>query len=279
MKTKIATLALIAMTILSCNSSKNTQIETTNTNSENPNSSVVNSNLENTQWTLVTLEGHEVHKLNDDDQEIQFTLNPDGNRVNGFSGCNTFMGTYTLSEGNKIKFSKMASTRRACPEAAIKESELINVFEMADTYVIAEGQLRLKVGNREALAYFKPTEMKGEPITEKYWKLITFEGQPVKMEKNQEREIYFILKTQDNNVTGFAGCNNFNGTYTLEKGNRIRFNQMLSTLKACPDVNVNESEFLKVFELTDNYTIKDDKLSLNVGRRAPLAVFEAVYLD
>jgi heat shock protein HslJ len=60
---------------------------------------------------------------------------------------------------------------------------------------------------------------------------------------------------------------------------RIGFSQMASTMKACPDVNVDESAFLKVFELTDNYTINDDTLRLNVGRRAPLAVFEAVYFD
>ena len=46
----------------------------------------------------------------------------------------------------------------------------------------------------------------------------------------------------------------------------------------CPDVAVNESEFMEVFELADNYTIYNDTLSLNVGRRAPLAVFEAVYM-
>ena len=70
-----------------------------------------------------------------------------------------------------------------------------------------------------------------------------------------------------------------NGEYTLEEGNRIRFSNMAVTMKACPDVGVNEKEFLKVFELADNYTIQDDTLSLNVGRRAPLAVFEAVYFD
>ena len=49
-------------------------------------------------------------------------------------------------------------------------------------------------------------------------------------------------------------------------------------MMACPDVAVNEADFLEVFELADNYTIVNDVLSLNVGRRAPLAVFEAVYM-
>ena len=117
------------------------------------------------------------------------------------------------------------------------------------------------------------------PITEKYWKLITLEGQKIIMAENQEREIFFTLKTDEKRITGFAGCNTLSGSYSLENGNRIRFSNMATTLRACPDVAINESGFLEVFELADNYTIHNDTLSLNVGRRAPLAVFEAVYFE
>ncbi len=113
-------------------------------------------------------------------------------------------------------------------------------------------------------------------ITNKYWKLITLDGKPETMARNQERERYFTLKTDRNWVEGFAGCNSFNTTYTLEKGNRIRFSPTAATLKACPDVDVNEQAFFEVFGLADNYTVRGDTLSLNVGRRAPLAMFKAV---
>lgn len=115
-------------------------------------------------------------------------------------------------------------------------------------------------------------------ISNKYWKLVTLEGQKVTMVPNQERELYFTLNKEQNTINGFAGCNSFSGSYTLEKGWRLRFSNIAATLKICPDVKVNESEFLKVFELADNYTVVDNTLSLNVGKRAPLAVFEAVYL-
>lgn len=114
-------------------------------------------------------------------------------------------------------------------------------------------------------------------IVNKYWKLKTLEGKSIEMAENQEREQYFILKS-DGTVSGFAGCNQFNGQFKLSEGNRIRFNENLGlTMKSCPDVDINENEFMEVFKLTDNYTISGDILNLNVGRRAPLAEFEAVY--
>ncbi len=114
-------------------------------------------------------------------------------------------------------------------------------------------------------------------ITEKYWKLVELEGQQVVMNEGQQEEAHFILKTDSSRVTGSTGCNYINGEYTLEEGNRIRFSNFAATMRSCAEVP-NEHEFLEVFELTDNYTINGDTLMLNVGRRAPLAVFHAVYM-
>nr|WP_242540405.1 META domain-containing protein [Trinickia mobilis] len=38
-------------------------------------------------------------------------------RVSGFSGCNRYMGSYTLKNGG-LSFGPLASTRKACPSAA-----------------------------------------------------------------------------------------------------------------------------------------------------------------
>lgn len=107
------------------------------------------------------------------------------------------------------------------------------------------------------------------------WKLKTLEGKEMS-DLNLQKDVYFMLNSKENRVSGFAGCNSMMGGYTLQEGNRIHFTQMGSTMMACPDVTFSESDFLKVFELADNYTINNNELSLNVGRRAPLAVFEAV---
>lgn len=275
MKINFVTLVLIAVTAMSCNTGKKSNTGSdaaAETNNEM-------AAIENTKWVITTLEGKDVAGRKNDGEPIYFTLNSEDHRVNGFSGCNTFMGTYKIEDGNRISFSQMAMTRMACPEGDIKESEIISIFENADNFTISDGKLALNKARRAPLAEFKEAEEDTAPIVGKYWKLKTLEGQDVEMAENQEREIYFTLNSEDQRVNGFAGCNTVSGSYTLEEGNRIRFSNMLTTLKACPDVNVNESEFLKIFELADNYTIVDDVLSLNVGRRAPLAVFEAVYFD
>ncbi len=133
-------------------------------------------------------------------------------------------------------------------------------------------------GNRmEADVESKYVLAKVSDIVEKYWKLIELNGEPVAAAENQAREPHFILKIENNRVTGSGGCNTFNGTYTIENLNRIKFSQMATTMMACFDMEI-ESNFLKALEMADNYTVNGDTLSLNRARMAPLARFVVVYL-
>lgn len=270
MKLHLVTFVLAALVLNSCGPAKNKEImESIDTAfSQIPTE---------TFWQLQTLEGKDFSNFTNNGQNVGFTLHEKDNKISGFAGCNNFFGTYKFEHGNRISFSSMGATKMACPDVAFNEHEFLNIFGLADNYTLNGNTLSLNVGRRAPLAIFKKVEKSNDGITEKYWKLKTLEGKEVKMSKNQEREVFFTLKNKDNRVTGFAGCNTLMGTYSLEEGNRIRFSKMATTLMACPDIDFNESEYLKVFELADNYRITGDILELNVGRRAPLAVFEAVY--
>lgn len=269
MKKKLATLAIITLTMISCGTTQKSNDQTKEDQSQS-------TDITNTTWELVKLEGQDIDQSERKGQKIQFTLNSVDEKASGYSGCNTFNGAYTLEEGNRISFSQMASTRMACPESDVNEQDILDVFNSTDNYTINNGVLSLNVGKRAPLAVFKKVKSKNE-IVEKYWKLVKLEGQDIEMADNQEREIYFRLKTADNTIIGFAGCNTLNGQYKLKEGNQIDFLNIGVTMKLCPDVDVDESGFLKVFELANNYNINGDQLILNVGRRAPLAIFEAVY--
>jgi heat shock protein HslJ len=115
------------------------------------------------------------------------------------------------------------------------------------------------------------------PITEKYWKLVSLKGKPIDKEKKTIKEPFFILKLNNDQIVGHGGCNSFSGKYELKEGNRIIISKLMSTLMACP-ANEIEIEFVKILESVDNYTIQGDTLFLQKARMAPLARFESVYL-
>lgn len=124
------------------------------------------------------------------------------------------------------------------------------------------------------------TETTKEGITEKYWKLVEINGKAVEKNPNAAREAHIILKTDNNRLTGSGGCNVLSGGYELnEQTLRIKFSQVVSTMMACSDMEV-ESQLLKVLGTVDNYSLSADgnTLSLNKAKMAPLARFEVVYL-
>lgn len=113
-------------------------------------------------------------------------------------------------------------------------------------------------------------------ITEKYWKLVELNGHPVTPGPN---DTYITLKLDGQRVIGSGGCNRLAGTYTLGAMNRVRFSQIVSTEMACTQGMETETEFLDVLDMTDSYDVKGDRLVLNRARMAPLARFEAIYMQ
>ncbi|MGE0801230.1 MAG: META domain-containing protein [Lautropia sp.] len=113
-------------------------------------------------------------------------------------------------------------------------------------------------------------------VTEKYWKLVELNGQPVPA---LQREPHLILKAAEERVNGFGGCNTFTGSYRInEAASRISFDRVASTMRACQSGMDVEKAFHDVLRAVDNYSYDGERLTLNRARMAPLARFEAVYL-
>jgi heat shock protein HslJ len=66
-------------------------------------------------------------------------------RVSGDSGCNTFSGTYQLHGGDEIAIGSLASTQRACADAAVgtQEQQYLAALSLAKTYRVTGDQLTL----------------------------------------------------------------------------------------------------------------------------------------
>lgn len=164
-----------------------------------------------------------------------------------------------------------------------KEGGMITVGE-------GEGMMKLKVGEN----FLTMLDREGNKITgeladnyvlakvdkelvEKYWKLTELFGEPVTTPEGG-KEAHMILKQEGNRVNGNAGCNSFSGTFTLKPGNRISFSKMASTMMMCSNMET-ETKFHQILEMADNYVVNGDSLVLNKARMAPLARFEAVYMN
>ncbi|MFC4259785.1 META domain-containing protein [Marinobacter lacisalsi] len=100
--------------------------------------------LTNTYWKLMSLKGTEVDVPRGAQGEPHMIFRDDG-KVNGFSGCNRFVGEYTV-RGANLLFDSMASTKMACPDDSF-ETPLYEVFSQT-AGVFLEGKV-LKLLNEK----------------------------------------------------------------------------------------------------------------------------------
>lgn len=110
-------------------------------------------NIVEKYWKLTDINGQPI-KNPAMNQEAHFILKIEGGKVFGNGGCNNFNGTYELKPGNRISFSRLASTMMAC-EDVDSEGALFNVFEMTDNYTIQGDTLFLNKARMAPLARFE----------------------------------------------------------------------------------------------------------------------------
>jgi heat shock protein HslJ len=148
MKIQLLVTLLSAYGLLSCNTpAKNTEVAKTT-------EATMSTELLETYWKVVEINGQAVVNPPANQKEAHLLLKKDGNRLQGSGGCNTLMGSYELMEGNRIKFSGVASTRMACPDMSI-ETELGKAIEMADNYAINGKFLMLHKAKMAPLVKFE----------------------------------------------------------------------------------------------------------------------------
>ena len=75
------------------------------------------------------------------------------------------------------------------------------------------------------------------------------------------RELSITLEESTNSVSGFAGCNNFFGTYSLDQ-NRLTFKNIATTKKFCEkEVNEIENQLITVLNSINTFSLNEDVLS------------------
>lgn len=113
----------------------------------------VGNELEDRYWKLIELNGKPVAASQNPKKEAHMILKKEGNTVNGNGSCNSFRGSYEVTDGMKIKFSKVAATLMACPDMQVEDG-FFKVLEMADNYYVNGDTLQLNKARMAPLAKF-----------------------------------------------------------------------------------------------------------------------------
>jgi copper homeostasis protein (lipoprotein) len=113
-----------------------------------------NNEISEKYWKLIELNGKEIVLGKNQNIAPHLTLKNENSRVYGNGGCNAFQGTYELSDQNKIKFSKMTSTKMFCDYMEM-ETAMLNALEMADNYSAKKDTVTLNNATMVSLAKFQ----------------------------------------------------------------------------------------------------------------------------
>lgn len=104
-------------------------------------------------WKLIELMGNPIQSQ-PAMREIHMILKEENSRVQGFSGCNNFLGSYELKEANRLSFSQMMSTKMACLNDMETETQFLDVLQQTDIYYLHGDTLQLIRAKMAPLAKF-----------------------------------------------------------------------------------------------------------------------------
>jgi heat shock protein HslJ len=214
--------------------------------------------IEGSTWKLVGLPGHDSSALGGAKRPV--TARFEAGRISGFSGCNRFMGGYTVDR-DKLAIGTLAGTMMACPgpEMAL-ESAFQRALAGTFRFAISDDRLTLTPASGAPLVFQMAPAPRLEGVT---WEVTGFNNgrQAVVGALSGTR---LTLSFQDGMVQGHSGCNTFRATFKRD-GDRLAIGPAAVTRMACAGDGVmqQEREFLAALETTTLWTIQDGMLDMH----------------
>ncbi len=181
-------------------------------------------------------------------------------RVSGFSGCNQFVGGYTL-ERDSLVVSSLAGTMMACPDAQMAlEKTVRSGLTGTLRHAITGDRLTLTPASGSPLVFERepPPQLAGVK-----WSVTGFNnGRQAVVSPVRDTTLTMVF--DKGMVQGSSGCNTYRAAYTSE-GNRLAIGPAVTTRKACPAEGVmqQEREFLAALETAKLWDIRGGMLDVH----------------
>ncbi len=207
--------------------------------------------LQAAPWTLSELDGQSI----DASAGITATFGADGS-LTGSAGCNDYFGDYS-TDGALLTVSQLAATRKACEQDVMDtEGLFLTLLETAATWSLDGSTLTVTSSDGGALVFGgggsgEPTPFAGTEWTLQSMNFLDVTGSGIT-----------AVFSEEFTVAGFAGCNQYNGGYSIDQ-DAIVIGPLLATRKACEaDATTIENEYLLTMELVDTLAISGQTLTL-----------------
>jgi heat shock protein HslJ len=191
-----------------------------------------------------------------------------GGRVAGSGGCNVYNPTAVIA-GATIKVGSVASTAIGCPPPA-SEVEAAYLRNLANASTFTANGDALTIFDASGAAILGYAAAPANPL-EGAWIVTGYNN-------GQEAVVSPVAGTTltavftDDAVSGDAGCNDYNGGYTLD-GRKVAIGPLASTQKACDQpVMDQEAQFLTALQTPATVEVSGATVTLRSASGAMLVV-------
>lgn len=214
--------------------------------------------IEGPIWRLTSLDGLDPGMLRGAMRPVTARFN--AGRIDGFSGCNSFFGAYTI-DGDRVVIGSLGGTMMACPDAPMAvETAVKRALAGTFRYTLADRHLTLDAGAAPVMVF----QMEPAPVLEgAAWKVTGFNnGRQAVVSPLPGTTLSLTFK--GGTVAGFGGCNSFRAKYTAT-ADRVVIGPAAATRKLCMGEGVmqQEREFLAAVEAATTWAFDGRLLDMH----------------
>jgi len=219
------------------------------------------------KWVLKSMNNRNANELFAD-KIPTLIFNFGTEQISGNAGCNTYIGKFTYNKG-ELKAPNLVLTQMACFKKN-SEPEFINLLGNTSKLSIMNGDLIFSQNNKPVLVFYRD-----KPVTASdlggAWKLQTMDGKDA-MTEFKDKVPTMMFNFTENKITGNAGCNDYNTTFTLSN-NVLEIGPFITTRMSCENIEA-ESKFINMLpgrvdvDFENNLlTIRKDNKTIMTFRR------------
>jgi heat shock protein HslJ len=251
----VAALALTGLGLAACGDDSGSSADATAAPA-----ALANTGLASSSWVLSTYSaaGKDVPAVARPEAPLDFS---DTDALSGSTGCNQFAGTYTADD-SALTITLGPVTQRACESTILQaqETAVLALLPKVASYSIDSDTLTMKDGNdAEVLVYtLGLTSLEGTD-----WTATGINNGKQAVEANAQTGSVTARFGTAGALSGSAGCNDYNATYTVAGTDGLTIGPIASTKKICPDdVMTTENAYFTALAASTKYKISGDTLTL-----------------